>query len=56
MKPVYIKFGAYIDYGVERNDKYPNLKVGNHGRISKYKIQNFKMNLVVTKQNMRRIR
>ena len=37
MKPVDVKSGMYIEYGVEHNDKHPKLKVGDHVRISKYK-------------------
>ena len=37
MKPDYVQFGTYIDYGVEHNDKGSKFKVGEHGRASKFK-------------------
>ena len=37
IKPVGVKSGTYIRYGVEHNDKDPKFKVGNHVRISKYR-------------------
>ena len=37
MKPLDVKPGMYIDYGVKHNDKDPKYKVGDHVRISKYK-------------------
>ena len=38
MKPVDVKDNTYIDFKKEVNDKDPKFKVGNHVRISKYKI------------------
>ena len=38
MKPVDIKDNSYIDFKKEVNDKDPKLKLGDHVRISKYKI------------------
>ena len=38
MKPNGVKDNAYIDFGKEVNDNDPKLKVGDHVRISKYKI------------------
>ena len=37
MKPIDIKSSTYINFGKKNNDKYPNFKVGDHERISKYK-------------------
>ena len=37
MKPVDIKDNTYIDFKKEANDKDPEIKVGDHVRISKYK-------------------
>ena len=37
MKPVDVKYNAYIDFKKEVNDKDPKFKVGDHARISKYK-------------------
>ena len=37
MKPVDVKDNAYTDFEKDVNDKDPKLKVGDHGRISKYK-------------------
>ena len=37
MKPIYVKLGTYIYFGVENNDKDPKPMVGDHVRISKYK-------------------
>ena len=37
MKPVDVKSGTYIDYGVGSNDKDPKSKVGDYVRITKYK-------------------
>ena len=37
MKPVDVKGNAQIDSSKEVNDKDPKCKVGDHGRISKYK-------------------
>ena len=37
MKPVDVKAGTYIDFGIENNEKDPKFKVGYHVRISKYK-------------------
>ena len=38
MKPFDVKCGNYIEYNVNSNDKDPKFKVGDHVRISKYKI------------------
>ena len=38
MKPVDVKDNTYIDFKKEVNDKNPKFKVGDHVRISKYKI------------------
>ena len=38
MKPVDVKDNTYIDSSKEVNDKDPRFKVGDHVRISKYKI------------------
>ena len=38
MKPVDVKDNTYIDFEKEVNDKDPKFKVGDHVRISKYKI------------------
>ena len=38
MKPVDVKDNTYIDFKKEVNDKDPKFKVGDHVRISKYKI------------------
>ena len=37
MKLVDVTFSTYIDFGIENNDKGPKFKVGNHGRLLKYK-------------------
>ena len=37
MKPVDIKDNTYIDFEKEVNDKDPKFKIGDYGRISKYK-------------------
>ena len=37
MKPVDVKSGKYIYFGVESNDKDPKFKVCNHVKISKHK-------------------
>ena len=37
MKPFDVKSSAYIDYGLENNDKDSKFKIGDHTRISKYK-------------------
>ena len=37
MKPVDVKWGIYIDFDVENNDKDTKFKVGDLVRISKYK-------------------
>ena len=37
MKPIDVKDNTYIDFGKEVNDNDPKFKVGDHGRISKYK-------------------
>ena len=46
MKLVDVKFGLYIDFDVENNDKDPNLKVGYHVRISKYTCKKLHYKLV----------
>ena len=38
MKPIDVKGNTYINIGKEVNDKDPKFKVGDHVRISKYKI------------------
>ena len=38
MKPVYVKNNTYIDSNKEVNGKDTKFKVGDHVRISKYKI------------------
>ena len=38
MKPVDVKNNTYIDFNKEVKDKDPKLQVGDHVRISKYKI------------------
>ena len=38
MKPIDVKDNIYIDFGKEVNDNNPKFKVGDHVRISKYKI------------------
>ena len=38
MKPIDVKDNIYIDFGKEVNDNNPEFKVGDHVRISKYKI------------------
>ena len=42
MKPVDVKDNTYIDFKNEFNDKDPKFKVGDHVRISKYKIYSLK--------------
>ena len=42
MKPVDVKDNTYIDFKNEVNDKDPKFKVGDHVRISKYKIYSLK--------------
>ena len=37
MKPIDVKDNKYISFQKEVNDKNPKFKVGDHGRISKYK-------------------
>ena len=37
MKPIDVKSGMYIEYGVEHNVKDPKYHIGDHVRISKYK-------------------
>ena len=37
MKPVDVKSSTYIYFTVEKNDKGPKFKAGNHGKVSKYK-------------------
>ena len=36
VKPINVKSSAYIDFGVEKNDKELKFATGNHIRISKY--------------------
>ena len=38
IKPIDVKDNTYINIGIEVNDKDPKFKVGDHVRISKYKI------------------
>ena len=38
MKSVDAKLSTYIDFDIETNREDPKFKVGNHVRISKYKI------------------
>ena len=38
MKPVNVKLSIYIDFNKENNKEDPKFKVGDHVRISKYKI------------------
>ena len=38
MKPIDVKDNTYINIAKEVNDKDPKFKVGDHVRISKYKI------------------
>ena len=38
MKPVNVKDNTYIDFEKEVNNKDPKFKIGDHVRISKYKI------------------
>ena len=38
MKPIDVKDNTYIDFGKEVNDNDPKFKIGDHVRISKYKI------------------
>ena len=38
IKPVNVKSSNYIDFGIENNDKNAIFKVGDHVRISKYKM------------------
>ena len=38
MKPIDVKTDSYAVYNVESNEKDPKFKVGDHVRISKYKI------------------
>ena len=35
--PINVGSSAYINFGIKNSDKYPNHKVGDHARISKYK-------------------
>ena len=37
MKPVAVNSSTYIDFNVEKNDKYPKFEVGDHVKISKNK-------------------
>ena len=36
MTPVNVILNTYIDFGVENNDKDPQIEVGNHIKISKH--------------------
>ena len=36
MKPADVKPSTYIKYNIEKNDKDPKFKVGDHVKISKY--------------------
>ena len=38
MKPINVKSSMYIDFDFENNGKDPKFRVGDHVRISKYKI------------------
>lgn len=38
MRPIVVKSSIYFEYDVESNDKNPELEVGGHARILKYKI------------------
>ena len=38
LKPANVRSSTYIDFCVENNDNGPKCKVGDHVRISKYKI------------------
>ena len=38
MKPIGVKDNTHIDFCKENNDKDPKFQVGDHVRISKYKI------------------
>ena len=38
MNPADVKLSTYIDFNVENNEKDPKFEVGDHVRISKYKI------------------
>ena len=38
MKPIGVKSNSYVEYSVDSNEKYPKFQVGDHARISKYKI------------------
>ena len=37
MKPIDVTFDPYAEYNEDSNKKDPTFKVGDHGRISKYK-------------------
>ena len=37
MMPIDVKSSKYINFNVEKNDKDPKVKVGDHIRIIKYK-------------------
>ena len=37
MKPADVNSNTYIDFGVENDNKDPKVKVGDYGRIQKYK-------------------
>ena len=38
METVDVKSSEYFDFNKENNEKYPNFEVGDHVKISKYKI------------------
>ena len=38
MKPIDVKSDSFAEYNEESNERNPKFKVGDHGRISKYKI------------------
>ena len=37
IKPADVKSSTFIDFNVENNNKYPEIELGDHGRILKYK-------------------
>ena len=37
MKPTDVRDGSFAEYTEESNEKDPKFKIGDHGRISKYK-------------------
>ena len=38
MKPIYVKSDSFAEYNEESSEKDPKFKVGDHVKISKYKI------------------